>query len=295
MQQQVFQIAKPVEKAEAKNEGKAKEETDQLDLFIGLSSPLNDPFNTFFRLRDINDPNSTLIYFYIYSLGKARSILWGVYNVPENKFLIDDACKYDLRQLNEALKIWKSHGFDFVSSELKNRQSSLIAQNFLFKNRQKYAELYNQFKLYFMYNRLERGELQNIEQNNPVIAFSQKFKEEELLYGVDFDDEYKKIVDPIVASTIHLKPIKVNEIDTDTGIDYIDDRVKVTSYLQKYIPKLKNITALHIFILIMMGVEEYRAAKYIVALERNNQETDNQQNDNQQNKLEQGQIWIILS
>jgi len=266
MQQQIFQIAKPIKETTSNDQ-----EKDQIDLFIGVKSPLNDPFNVFFRLRDINDPSSTLIYFYIYSMGKSKAIIWGVYNVLDNTFLIDASCKYDLAQLNEALRSWKTNDYVVVSSEVRNRSVSRIAQYIIFEdNRQKFVNLYDNFKLYFMYNMVRRGQLKidDIINNKELLAFIQKFEEEEILFGRDFDLEYKKIVDPIVGQ---INKGIIQFLPDKTGVDYLDERVESAfNLLEDYLSDMPNIIALHIFILLMADIEEYRTAKYIIAVQNPN-------------------------
>ena len=266
MQQQIFQIAKPIKETTSNDQ-----EKDQIDLFIGVKSPLNDPFNVFFRLRDINDPSSTLIYFYIYSMGKSKAIIWGVYNVLDNTFLIDASCKYDLAQLNEALRSWKTNDYGVVSSEVRNRSVSRIAQYIIFEdNRQKFVNLYDNFKLYFMYNMVRRGQLKidDIINNKELLAFIQKFEEEEILFGRDFDLEYKKIVDPIVGQ---INKGIIQFLPDKTGVDYLDERVESAfNLLEDYLSDMPNIIALHIFILLMADIEEYRTAKYIIAVQNPN-------------------------
>ena len=47
------------------------EQRDELDLYIGLRTGLDDPFNIFVRVADLEEDRS-MIYFYAYSMGKRR-------------------------------------------------------------------------------------------------------------------------------------------------------------------------------------------------------------------------------
>ena len=106
-----FQIQSLIPKQDV-SQKLAKKENESLDLFVGIIAPLSSPFNLYFRVDDIigrgdlSPLSINLVYFYGYSLGKDRIIMWGLYDETTNKFLIDNACKWKT-QLNEVLKSLK--------------------------------------------------------------------------------------------------------------------------------------------------------------------------------------------
>ena len=104
-----------------------KRVVDDLDIFVGLHSPLDSPYNIFLRLKDIETNNSN-IYFYGYSMGKQRVIVWGVYDRSGNQFLIDNACKYNPNDLKTIIDTWSQHKYDFFFTAMRDRMSDRLHQ-----------------------------------------------------------------------------------------------------------------------------------------------------------------------
>ena len=109
----------------------SKEDVD-LDLFAGVVAPLSSPFNLYFRVSDL-ERGRDQIYFYAYSLGKDRIVLWGVYDESVNEFLIDDACRWT-RELNDVLASLRQHDYTFQFTAVRNQITSRANQFTVFKN-----------------------------------------------------------------------------------------------------------------------------------------------------------------
>lgn len=97
-----------------------------LDFFVGRISDLPDPFNVFARVNDLENPYINYVYFYVYSLGKKKEFLWGIYDKTSKEIFIDDACKYDPRLLSTTLAIWKKGKFKYIFNSVKDRFSKKI-------------------------------------------------------------------------------------------------------------------------------------------------------------------------
>jgi len=99
---------------------------DQQYTNIGLISPLDFPFNLFLNINQLIDPDVNIVYFFVYSIGQKRIAMWGVYDKRTQSFSIDGACKYSLKELNDAMKQWKNSNFLYTANTVRNRPAELI-------------------------------------------------------------------------------------------------------------------------------------------------------------------------
>ena len=97
-----------------------------LDFFVGRVSDLTDPFNVFARVNDLENPHISYVYFYAYSIGKKKEFLWGIYDKETKEIFIDDACKYDVKQLSTTLAIWKKGKFKYLFNSVKDRFTNIL-------------------------------------------------------------------------------------------------------------------------------------------------------------------------
>jgi len=231
-----FQVRETINKKDYRTE---HENVEELDLYVSLNSRLDDPYNVFVRVDDIINQKS-LIYFYAYSLGKKKIVIWGVYDKNNNEFLIDDACKYRLNDLKNILDVWKSNDYQFLLASVKNSYSSRIYQERIYDNRKQELVRLEDFKLSFMKNNYNLDKVANDGMAALVLDYSDK----------------TKIYDPL------LKLFYDN-------VDNVDDEIKLRQMLtsDKIITSNKNklakIILTSIFILVFADMEEYRVAKYI--------------------------------
>ncbi len=98
-----------------------KNESENLDDFIGLVRPATDPYNVFLQLNSLIDEKSNIVYFFVYSMGKKKIVLWGVYLKNEDQFILDGKCKYKTQQLSTLYKFWKSQQFIYIGNYVVNR------------------------------------------------------------------------------------------------------------------------------------------------------------------------------
>lgn len=232
---------------------------DEYDIFAGISSPINSPYNLFLRLGDLKEESKNLIYFYAYSLGKQRAIIWGIYNEISNEFLIDSACQYDLEILNTAMVKWKENQYQIVSTETKDKFSTRISLYHMFDDRKdEVVKVYNKFKLYYMYNAVlkRRLILDDISEDlikQGVIRLVDDFK---INPDREFLDEFDDLILKIkgYSSTILKKE--------EPGAISIQFYEEMTKRLLEN--KSLNYIKLLLFVFTLMDVEEYRIAKYII-------------------------------
>lgn len=266
-----FQVQEMVSK-DLKKQDKGQREADTLDLYVGLKTGLEDPFNMFLKLSDITSQKE-LIYFYAYSMGKKKVVLWGVYNVNTNEFLIDDACRYSPNDLKFMLNNWKEHDYSFYFSSVRNRITSRMDQELLFDNRKTILEIFNNFKNYFLV-KLAREGLMN--PNNLSLPLKKLYSNDE------FEFNYSKILTE-VRKILNNKYKDINEYVFEALFDEIENKQEETiirNALQTGIDisrlnsSLKNVVthlSINIFICVFADMEEYRTAKYILYLNDNKQ------------------------
>lgn len=236
-----FQVRETIHKKEHQN-------VEELDLYVSLNTRLDDPYNLFVRLDDVINQKS-LIYFYAYSLGKKKIVIWGVYDRNINEFLIDDACKYKLNDLKNILETWKSNQYQFLSASVKNSYSSRIYQDRIYQDRKQELILLENFKREFLKGEYDFDRVSNDGMAALVLDYANK----------------TKLYDPLLNLFYN-------------NIDNVEDEIKFREILakDKITFSKKNLKAklvlASIFILVFADMEEYRVAKYIQFLFNKNKD-----------------------
>lgn len=241
---------------------KTEQEQDKLDLFVGLKSPLNDPFNVFLRVSDLEHNN---IYFYAYSLGKKKVVLWGIYDRSTNEFLIDQACKYNVNDLKSLLEVWKKQKYSFFFSGVRDRISSRMTQNILYNDRSDKLKLIRLFKKMYMGELINKGIISGTKENIDPVEYSTVLNRAskaglKALSSPDFNvKQYSPSID-----------LLLNNLDAE------DERIirnaiynRSFNNLTPYQTNVVNHILIHIFILIFLDIDEYRIVKYIQHLNSN--------------------------
>ncbi len=227
-----FQVQQLVDKKSGEKGGaKAKEDlarqknSDELDLFAGVHTGLDDPYNVFLRVKDITAGNP-LIYFYGYSMGKKKVVMWGVYDVHNNTFLIDAACRYNPNNLKQMLDVWKANRYQYSFNSVRNRIDSRIREHYLaghfgqahVKN---LLNLFQRFKDYLLVKLVKEGYVNRAElltinkgnENLPYILDILKFEQS------SFDDEYDYTIDEVKKECVAM--IETGELDFRLSYDII--------------------------------------------------------------------------
>lgn len=238
---------------------------DELDLYVGLRTGLDDPFNIFVRVADLEE-NRSLLYFYAYSMGKKKVVVWGVFDRENNEFLIDDACQYTVNELKSIVDSFKDSKYQFFFSSVKDRISKRHEQNRLFSDRNYDLDLMNKLRTRF---------LQKLVKNGSLKGDVQEF----------YENGYRDILSKVASEAMNAI-VKTRDYDAFTElllkeIDNTEDEnlvrkaldVKNVKYLNlnKYPTHLQNIIKfilVNVFILIFADMEEYRVAKYIISLKK---------------------------
>ena len=123
-------------------------ERDALDQDIGVVGQITDPVNIFFSQNDLMNLDMTdYIYFSVYTMGKNKLVLWGVYNLETHEFEFDAACRYTLSQIMPIFNTWKRNKYVYVGNtvvdRVRERLTSLLPEHNTFK----YIKSYDTYKL----------------------------------------------------------------------------------------------------------------------------------------------------
>jgi hypothetical protein len=101
------------------------ERVDELESYIGISHGIVDPFNLFINITDITEGNE-LIYFFSYSIGKKRVVVWGTYDRYDDTISVESACRFDSWIWTTYPRLWQDLGYKIYTTITKNKFTSRI-------------------------------------------------------------------------------------------------------------------------------------------------------------------------
>lgn len=259
-----------------KKEHSIQKNIDDLDIFVGLHSPLESPYNIFLRVKDIEE-NSDIIYFYAYSLGVEKAVIWGLYDRVNNEFLIDNSCQYHPSDLKDIIDKWKQNNYQFFFTAMRNRKDQRINQNIIYGNsKNEVNSLLNKFKKLYIQKLINEGilNISNLKTQNE-----------------DFDEDvFNNIVNQAYIegskaiknkhSYENIKPtleLIFNNIDTKEDETAIKQLILGDMNGNEFQKNVAKHILIHVFVLTFLSVDEYRIAKYIdyIDLSTNNSSTKN--------------------
>ena len=264
-----------------------QKDVDDLDLFVGLHSPLNSPYNIFLRLKDLEN-NNTIIYFYAYSLGEQKVLLWGIYDRSTNEFMIDDACKYNPNDLKYILDTWKNNNYEFFFTAMRNRMTSRITQYQIYgDDKNKMAELADSFKKEYLRRLVSLGSLSDkirskIESPEYKIEPQSniKFDLRSNHGNIDYDSllVYVYNAGAKAVGEGDFKPtlkLLLDEVDTMEDEEVVENIITTNLWVgTEYHKNVAKHILVHLFLMTFLTVDDYRVAKYIDYI--HNQPEDNE-------------------
>lgn len=98
---------------------------EKLDTYLGIARGLSDPFNLFINITDIEE-NRNLIYFFSYSMGVKKVVVWGIYDRSTDKIEIESGCRFTSWKYITYINTWKEMNYQIHTTLTKNKFSSLI-------------------------------------------------------------------------------------------------------------------------------------------------------------------------
>lgn len=118
MSMQLFKLKPPTQSKQQRKE--------KLETYIGIVNGINSPFNLFINIENINNRDIPYVYFFSYSFGKNRVIIWGIYKKLENEIKIQSMCQFNSWYYTNYIKQWKEVGYEIYTTEFKNKFTNLI-------------------------------------------------------------------------------------------------------------------------------------------------------------------------
>lgn len=222
----------------------------ELDIYLGIISRIDDPFIVFVRLQDLNLKHD-YIYFFAYSLGLRKIVIWGKYIIATDKFHIQNACQYEVQELINLTRDFKNRLYVYTSNAVTNRiKDTMIKQEADYSlyqnkkfgftiNRKEYFHNYDEYiitKYILAYFNRKIDEKQ-VEARLKEIKIDLESVLED--FYLDFETEYyeqhKKPIDKndtvkydiLFDEYLSEKQTLVNEYEKHINIDTVDTKIRV--------------------------------------------------------------------
>jgi hypothetical protein len=93
---------------------------EKLDTYLGIARGLSDPFNLFVNVTDIQE-NRNLIYFFSYSMGVKKVVVWGTYDKSKDKIEVESGCRFTSWKYITYINMWKDMNYQIHTVLMKNR------------------------------------------------------------------------------------------------------------------------------------------------------------------------------
>ena len=220
---------------------KPKKDLDlkDMELNIGVITPLTSPYNLFLNVRQIVDPDSEAVYFFIYSFGKKKVVLWGVYLKNEEEFVIEGGCKYAVKNLNKYLKEWKSRDYSYIGNSVYDRITGTIARE-LGQRRWEYTDyLRYKFVLAYYQNLISEDELKEKYSEEPYIFLDEVYEKYKLDELIDSEDEINEVLnEELISLEKEIREYEANINRTDLNRQTMFSLPKSVRDEIKYITEL---------------------------------------------------------
>lgn len=222
--------------------------------YINVVQDFKSPVNIFFDIDDLLNIESKIIYFFAYTIGKIRNVVWGVYDKINEKFIFDNGCKYNSKQLYGFIKYWKSKNFAYSGNVVKNKITKRIESEYMIplKDYLKYLNVYlylddkitlseageNNVKKYQDY-----PEVYSIPNEKVKLSKKDYLKYKEIIAFFDGkikkDDINEDVIDNFIKDVENFYSINQDNIELDTYIELYIRLLKISlSEYEKYINRI---------------------------------------------------------
>ena len=247
LQTQIFQLP-------SSNIQKDNLKQEKLDVYLGIAHGLSDPFNLFVNITDIEE-NRNLIYFFSYSMGTKRVVVWGTYDKSTDKINVEAGCRFTSWKYISYINMWKDMNYQLHTTLTKNRINDRINEfsrrfsNPLKINNEtdlkawKYMMAYfddniSEDDFMFLFDRLDTSKLSyNYENYNvgrsPILDFYDLFNIDDFTQG----EELNNIKDDIEDQIIFYEKNRLNIIDNTSPDNIKDIIMRIVELFVDYISR----------------------------------------------------------
>lgn len=226
---------------------------EKLDTYLGIAHGLADPFNLFINITDIKE-NRDLIYFFSYSMGKKKVVVWGVYDKIIDDINIEAGCQFNSWKYISYINTWKEMNYQIFTTLAKNKFDEKILK---YSNKLNAKKINNETDLkawkymmayfddniseddfIFLFDRLNTSELSYSYDNyyqgkSPILDFYDLFNIPDLSDSDDISDIIDNIQDEIDDFEKH----KLNYIDNRAPRSISGIVMRITELFMDYISR----------------------------------------------------------
>ena len=137
-------------------ENKNNEES-KLNEYLGIIEEFRDPYHLFLKKDDLQE-GEIFIHYILMHMGKKKIVFWGIYDVRSKVFLVENGCKYQLKNFSNFYDYWDSDYLN-VENTVKNRINKRIdpftSKKNLINNNQDYLQDENSEELYIISQQID--------------------------------------------------------------------------------------------------------------------------------------------
>jgi hypothetical protein len=226
---------------------------EKLDKYLGIAHGFTDPFNLFINMTDIEE-NKDLIYFFSYSMGKKKVVVWGVYDKINDHIEIEAGCQFNSWKYVDYINFWKEMNYKIYTTLSKNKFDEKILRytdkiegkkinNETDLRAWKYMIAYfdrniSEDDFYFLFDRLNHDELSYyyehyLRGDSPLLDFYELFD----IPDLSDEEEVDMIINHIQRQIDDYEKHKLNYIDdrSPKSIKYIV--LRITELFVDYISR----------------------------------------------------------
>ena len=152
--------------------------------YVQFTIPFDKPLDIYIRVDDIFE--NRFVYFFGYTMGRDRVVIWGVYDSKNDKLVIESGCNDIKYQLLKLLKIWKQNGILHVGAEQRNLIDDRINFNLFYGNEKNFDNIQKSLLLIaWQRDLISTEDILKMTYFNPETRKNEKFSFDDLK---DFDD-----------------------------------------------------------------------------------------------------------
>jgi len=212
-------------------------ELDLVDMgiAIGIVAPLPSPYNLYLNMKQILDPHSEEVYFYVVTYGEKRIVMWGRYFKDTEEFEISGGCKYSVEDLNKLTKTYKRRDYSYIGNSITNERILEAQVRYGMRARSWGYDEYLRYKfiLAFYEELISENELQQQYPDEPY-AFENEVYE---YHKLDILRDDVSELERALKQEIHLLKEKIRKYESDINRMDLDWRIlsSVTRETRDYI------------------------------------------------------------
>jgi len=230
--------------------GNEQEELE--DYYLGVVEEFKSPLNIYFDLETLLDSDIKIAYFIAYTIGKEKNILWGIYDKVSGKFIFDNGCHYNAKQLFTYTKTWKENNYVYMGNIVKNRIIKRITKH-LGQNYGNFTDLfYDVFLLRYLLGLVPEYELPYINgkilnKDDLIEELSNKVAKTNIITRKQYIN-YKKIIayfDGKIDSTGIEDILEKFYNDVYKFYNISEDNTEIDDYIEFYINNLKYLLKIY--------------------------------------------------